>query len=81
VNIPAAFETLRFRHPQSFCFADGRSIRLRGNQKNIDSAADTVVPLMNFYVANSRNHRINVQVINLSRSSVSSTFGYYVGGQ
>jgi hypothetical protein len=36
---------------------------------------------MNFYVADSRNHRINVQVINVSRSPVSSTFGYYVGGQ
>jgi hypothetical protein len=36
---------------------------------------------MNYYIANSRNHRINVQVINVNRSPVSSTFGYYVGGQ
>jgi len=36
---------------------------------------------MNYYVANSRNHRINVQVIHVNRSPVSSTFGYYVGGQ
>jgi hypothetical protein len=35
----------------------------------------------NFYVANTRNHRLNVQVINVNRSPVSSTFGYYVGGQ
>ena len=36
---------------------------------------------MNFYVTNSRNHRLNVQVIDVNRSPVSSTFGYYVGGQ
>lgn len=35
----------------------------------------------NLYVANSRNHRLNVQVINVNRSPVSSAFGYYVGGQ
>jgi len=36
---------------------------------------------VNYYVANSRNHRLNVQVIDVNRSPVSSTFGYYVGGQ
>jgi hypothetical protein len=36
---------------------------------------------MNFYLADSRNHRINVQVIRVNRSPVNSTFGYYVGGQ
>jgi hypothetical protein len=36
---------------------------------------------MNFYVTDSRNHRLNVQVINVDRSPVSSTFGYYTGGQ
>jgi hypothetical protein len=35
----------------------------------------------NFYPADSRNHRLNVQLINVNRSPVSSTFGYYVGGQ
>jgi hypothetical protein len=35
----------------------------------------------NFYPANTRNHRFNVQVINVNHSPVSSTFGYYVGGQ
>ena len=35
----------------------------------------------NFYPANSRNHRLNMQVIDVNRSPVSSTFGYYVGGQ
>ena len=36
---------------------------------------------MNFYPFNTRNHRLNVQVIDVNRSPVSSTFGYYVGGQ
>jgi hypothetical protein len=36
---------------------------------------------VNFYLANSQNYRINAQVIRVNRSPVSSSFGYYVGGQ
>lgn len=36
---------------------------------------------LNFYPANTRNHRLNVQVIDVNKSPVSSTFGYYTGGQ
>jgi DUF3011 family protein len=36
---------------------------------------------MNYYLAHSRNYRINAQVIRVNRSPVSSSFGYYVGGQ
>jgi len=36
---------------------------------------------MNFYPMNTRNHRLNVQVIDVNRSPVSSSFGYYIGGQ
>ena len=35
----------------------------------------------NFYITHSRNYRINGQIINVNHSPVSSTFGYYVGGQ
>ena len=35
----------------------------------------------NFYITRSRNYRINGQVMNVNHSPVSSTFGYYVGGQ
>ena len=35
----------------------------------------------NFYPFNTRNHRLNVQVIDVNRSPVSSSFGYYIGGQ
>ncbi len=35
----------------------------------------------NYYPFNTRNHRLNIQVIDVNRSPVSSTFGYYTGGQ
>jgi hypothetical protein len=35
----------------------------------------------NFYPFHTRNHRLNVQVIDVNRSPVSSSFGYYTGGQ
>jgi hypothetical protein len=35
----------------------------------------------NFYPMNTRNHRLNLQVMDVNHSPVSSTFGYYVGGQ
>jgi hypothetical protein len=35
----------------------------------------------NYYPADTRNHRLNFQIIDVNRSPVSSTFGYYVGGQ
>ena len=35
---------------------------------------------MNFYPASTRNHRLNLQYLNVDGSPVSSTFGYYVGG-
>ena len=36
---------------------------------------------LNYYLVESRNHRLNFQVIRVDRSPVNSTFGYYVGGQ
>ena len=36
---------------------------------------------MNYYVTNSRNHRVNLQFIHVNGTPVSSAFGYYVGGQ
>jgi hypothetical protein len=35
----------------------------------------------NWYPFNTRNHRLNVQLIDVNHSPVSSTFGYYTGGQ
>jgi hypothetical protein len=36
---------------------------------------------MNFYPMNTRNHRLNIQLMDVNRSPVSSSFGYYIGGQ
>jgi hypothetical protein len=36
---------------------------------------------MNYYPFKSHNHRLNLQYIDVTRSPVSSTFGYYIGGQ
>ena len=36
---------------------------------------------MNFYPGNTRLVRLNMQMIDVNRSPVSSAFGYYVGGQ
>jgi hypothetical protein len=36
---------------------------------------------MNWYPWPTRNHRLNLQLMDIIRSPVSSTFGYYVGGQ
>jgi hypothetical protein len=36
---------------------------------------------MNWYPYPTRNHRLNVQLLDVNKSPVSSTFGYYVGGQ
>jgi hypothetical protein len=35
----------------------------------------------NYYPFDTRNYRVNLQVIDVTRSPVSSLFGYYVGGQ
>ena len=36
---------------------------------------------LNWYFAKSRNHRINLQLIDVNHSSADSVFGYYTGGQ
>ena len=36
---------------------------------------------LNYYPVDTRNHRFNLQLMNVNHSPVSSTFGYYVGGQ
>ena len=36
---------------------------------------------LNYYPFDTRNHRLNLQYIDVTRSPVSSSFGYYVGGQ
>ncbi len=35
----------------------------------------------NWYPFQTRNHRLNLQLMDVNKSPVSSTFGYYTGGQ
>jgi len=35
---------------------------------------------MNFYPFDTRNHRLNIQLLDVNKSPVSSAFGYYIGG-
>ncbi len=45
-----------------------------------DNSSDYILG-MNWYPFDTRNHRMNVQYINVNKSPVNSTFGYYTGGQ
>ena len=45
------------------------------------SPSHDYIPGMNFFPFDTRNHRVNVQVIEVDRSPASSLFGFYVGGQ
>jgi hypothetical protein len=45
-----------------------------------DDSREVLVGL-NYYPADTRNQRLNFQAIDVTRSPVSSTFGYYTGGQ
>ena len=36
---------------------------------------------LNWYPFDTRNHRLNLQVLDVNKSPVGSTFGYYTGGQ
>ena len=47
---------------------------------SIGDASEVLVG-MNYYPFDSRNYRLNLQVIDVERSPVSSSFGYYTGGQ
>jgi hypothetical protein len=50
------------------------------DDEGFDDASEFLVG-MNWYPTDSRNHRLNAQVIDVDHSPVSSTFGYYTGGQ
>jgi hypothetical protein len=54
--------------------------RIYGDNDHAIGDASEVLVGMNYYPTNSRNHRLNFQVIDVERSPVSSVFGYYMGG-
>jgi len=59
----------------------GATSQIFGDKDAGFSNANEYLGGANVYLANSRNYRLNFQVIRVKRSPVSSTFGYYVGGQ
>jgi hypothetical protein len=58
----------------------GATSQIYGDKKAGFSNSSEYLVGMNYYPFNTRNHRLNVQVIDVNRSPVSSAFGYYVGG-
>jgi hypothetical protein len=59
----------------------GATSQIYGDKSAGFGNSDEYLGGLNYYITNSRNHRINIQVIDVNRSPVSSNFGYYVGGQ
>jgi len=59
----------------------GATSQIFGDKSAGFSKSSEYLAGMNFYPANTRNHRLNVQIINVNRSPVSSAFGYYTAGQ
>lgn len=59
----------------------GATSQIFGDRDAGFSHSDEYLGGLNYYPADTRNHKLNVQVIRVNRSPVSSSFGYYVGGQ
>ena len=59
----------------------GVTSQIYGDKDAGFSNSSEYVAGFNFYPANTRNHRLNFQVMDVNRSPVGSTFGYYTSGQ
>jgi hypothetical protein len=59
----------------------GATSQVFGDESAGFSTSNEYLGGMNYYITDSRNHRVNVQLIHVNRSPVSSAFGYYVAGQ
>ena len=59
----------------------GATSQIYGDKAAGFGNSNEVLGGLNYYVTDTRNHRLNVQLIHVNRSPVSSAFGYYVGGQ
>ena len=57
----------------------GATSQIYGDKGGFSNSSEYLAG-MNFYLADSRNHRLNIQVHNVNHSPVSSAFGYYIGG-
>ena len=59
----------------------GATSQIYGDTSAGFSASSEYLAGGNFYPFDARNHRLNAQIQKVNHASVSSTFGYYVGGQ
>jgi hypothetical protein len=59
----------------------GAHSRVNGDEAAGFGDAHEYILGANYYPANTRNFRVNAQVIDVTKSAVSSVFGFYVGGQ
>ena len=59
----------------------GATSQIYGDEDAGFGTANEYLGGMNYYIADTRNLRLNLQVIDVNRSSVSSVFGYYTAGQ
>ncbi len=58
----------------------GATSQIFGDKRAGFSNSSEYLVGMNFYPTNTRNHKLNVQWIDVNHSPVSSAFGYYIGG-
>jgi len=59
----------------------GATSQIYGDKKAGFSNSSEYLAGVNFYPVNTRNHRLNFQVMDVNHSPVGSTFGYYTAGQ
>ena len=59
----------------------GATSQISGDKSAGFSTSSEYLVGTNFYPFDTRNHRLNVQVIDVNKSPVSSSFGYYIAGQ
>jgi hypothetical protein len=58
----------------------GATSQIYGDKSAGFSNSSEYLAGMNFYMTDTRHNRLNVQVIDVNHSPVSSAFGYYIGG-
>jgi hypothetical protein len=59
----------------------GATSQIFGDKDALFDNSSEYLAGMNVYPTDSRNHRLNFQIIDVNRSPVGSTFGYYTAGQ
>jgi hypothetical protein len=59
----------------------GATSQIYGDEDAGFGTANEYLGGLNYYLADTRNHRLNLQVMDINRSAAGSVFGYYTAGQ